>query len=62
MVLDPLHMDLGRDVLSKKHSMTVGIMHRALCACIKKYFPTEEMIDGEWEKDYIIMLGSSCDR
>lgn len=43
IVLDPLHMDLGPNVLSKKHKISVSWMHESMCECMKKEFPNEDM-------------------
>jgi hypothetical protein len=61
MVLDPLHMDLGANELSKKHYISVSLMHQSMCESIRKHCPEEDIMDEHWGTEYITMPGASCD-
>lgn len=61
MVLDPLDMDLGANELSKKHTTTVKWMHQAMCQSIRNHYQGEDVMDEDWETEYINMTGASCD-
>jgi len=62
VVLDPLNMNLERNVLAEKHRRSLTLMHSEMCECSKMFFGERIDLEDNWKTEFVSMVGASCER
>lgn len=60
VVIDPVNMVAGREVLMEKHEPIVHKLHKAMQKCKEEYFNDPDVDMEGWTRDYISIQGANC--